>query len=60
MAEADYTTSAVYRERDTGKIRVKGQTRIEPFVLESPTDLTLEKINQIIALLDAAGINPDE
>lgn len=59
MAEADYSTSDVYRENDTGKIRVKGATRIEPFTLDSPPDPAEEKINAILELLEAAGINPE-
>lgn len=59
MADAEYSTSAVYRERDTGKIRVKGATKIEP-TESGDTDAELAaKIDEILALLTAAGINPE-
>jgi hypothetical protein len=59
MAEADYSTSAVYRENDTGKIRVRGATKIE--FTDSPADAAeiAAKLDEVIALLTAAGINPD-
>lgn len=59
MAEAEYSTSAVYRENDTGKIRVKGATKIE--FNESGADVgdVAAKLDEVIALLTASGINPD-
>lgn len=59
MADAEYSTSAVYRERDTGKIRVKGAEKIE--YTDSPADLAdvAAKLDEVIALLTASGINPD-
>lgn len=55
---AGYTTD-VYREINTGKIRVKGVTRIEDFG-ESPEALgsLADQLNLVIDLLDSAGINP--
>lgn len=58
MADEDYFNTDVYRERDTGKIRIKGQTKIE-LLAESPTTTTETKINEILALLTAAGLNPE-
>jgi hypothetical protein len=58
MADEDYINTDVYRERDTGKIRIKGQTRIEPLA-ESPTTAGDTKINEILAMLEAAGLNPE-
>lgn len=60
MADAEYSTP-VYREQETGKVRVKGATKID-LVSESPVDTTevAEAVNQILNLLTAAGINPEE
>lgn len=61
MAETDYSTSAVYRENDTGKIRVKGATKID-HVSDSPSpsvDDVAAAVDAILDLLTAAGINPE-
>lgn len=63
MADAEFSTSHVYREPDTGKIRVKGATKVDLLDEDSPPtatlDDTIEKINEIIELLTASGINPE-
>ena len=58
MADNSYQMP-VYHERDTGKIRVKGATKIE--FTDSPADTAdiAAKLDEVIALLTAAGINPD-
>lgn len=60
MADESYNLP-VYREQNTGKIRVKGATKID-LVAESPVDNTevAEAVNQILNLLTAAGINPED
>lgn len=60
MADQSTYNLSVYREQETGKIRVKGATKID-LVDESPVDTTeiAETLNQVLNLLTAAGINPD-
>lgn len=60
MADEHTYGTSVYREQGTGKIRVKGATKIEA-VSESPGDAAdnAAKINEILALLTSAGINPE-
>lgn len=60
MSDAQYNTSQVYREEDTGKIRIKGISHIAD-VAESPADAAdnAVKINEILAMLTALGVNPD-
>jgi hypothetical protein len=59
MADESYNLD-VYREQGTGKIRVKGATKIE--FTDSPADTAdiAAKLDEVIALLTAAGINPDD
>jgi len=59
MADPNSYNLPVYREQDTGKIRVKGATKIE--YVESPADASevAAALNEVIALLTAAGINPE-
>lgn len=58
MADNSYNTE-VYREQETGKIRVKGATKIEKFESGDGLPEAMTKIEQLIDLLTAAGINPD-
>lgn len=60
MADEHLYATPVYREVNTGKIRVKGAEKIE--YTDSPADLAdvAAKLDEVIALLTAAGINPDE
>lgn len=60
MADESYQMQ-VYSEQNTGKIRVKGATRID-YVSDSPsptTDDLAAAIDDILDLLTAAGINPE-
>lgn len=59
MADESYQMQ-VYSEQNTGKIRVKGATKIE--YVESPADVSevADALNEVIALLTAAGINPED
>lgn len=60
MANTDKSTSVVFRENDTGKIRVKGAVKIE-HVTESPADAAeiAAAFNALLDLLEDAGINDD-
>jgi hypothetical protein len=58
MADEDYQNTDVYRERDTGKIRIKSQAKIE-LMRNSPTMTESEKLDEIIELLTALGANPE-
>lgn len=60
--ESTYVQGTVYREQDTGKIRVKGATRIAPLDADSPTSTlqeTIEAVNAMIGLLTDLGVNPE-
>ncbi len=60
MADHSYQMP-VYQEQDTGKIRVKGATKIG-HVSGSPSpsvDDVAATIDQILDLLTAAGLNPE-
>lgn len=61
MADEKTYNLEVYREQETGKIRVKGAERIE-LLDESPATAASahEAINAILELLTAVGINPEE
>lgn len=60
MAKPETYNLSVYREQNTGKIRVKGAEKID-LVAESPVDTAelAQAINAILNLLTDAGINPD-
>lgn len=60
MADKDTYNLDVYREQETGKIRIKGSTEIDD-VTESPVDTTevAQAVNGILQLLRDLGINAD-
>ena len=61
MADEDTYQLDVYREQNTGKIRVKGAQKID-LVAESPVDTAelAAAINEILNLLTDTGINPED
>lgn len=58
--ENTYVQGSVYREQNTGKIRVKDVTKIDYVTEDSPPTEEQAAINAILDLLTAAGINPDD
>lgn len=57
---ASYATD-VYQERDTGKIRVKAAAHLANIAaMPEDLDLVAGKLNDILDLLSAVGLNPEE